>query len=553
MPNRIQRLQQGFESRSVLIIDDDPELAESLSRIFRMFFKECVTAFDGEHGYELFLSRFESQHPFTLIITDLELPKKGGLGLIKEIRALSKTQQILILSAHDESEFMAEAISLDVQGYLLKPLYMPKLFESLEKIFVHESRSDRSHTVITDKTTGWQTLNRLEQKLQTSQNEAMTLLRIRVNHLTNIYNLVGEDYANEYLAEFARLLESLLLDSKGVFYRYSIDEFCLLFEGEHIQYATTLGNDMVSVARYFHTSERGIILNSTLSIGIAYGKENLLLHSKLALEDVNESQGEGVSYYFQSDEERHDTISTGQDILRMIFNALENENIIPFFQPIINVKTDDVDIYESFIRIRKDEKIYGPETFLNVAISTHQMMMITRSMIRNTFDFLRDFKEGTVVIIHLSYDDLNDDGLIPYINFWTDRYNLSPASIAFEIGGGMDPISSKHPFSIIKELKAKGYKIVINNFGSEQYDLSNLLSFKPDYIKLDHNLTRRVKAEPELVAIIQKLVDIIHLLGSKAIAKHISHSTLIQILSDSNIDYMQGYAIGNPFEVVRNA
>lgn len=553
MSNLIQRLQQGFESRSVLIVDDDPELADSLSRIFRIFFKECVTALDGEQGLEIYLSRFHSGHPFTLLITDLELPKKGGLGLIKEIRSLSKNQQILILSAHDESEFMAEAISLDVQGYLLKPLSMPKLFESLEKIFIHESKSEKSLVASTDKITGWQTLNALENKLQTSENKSMTLLRIRVNHLTNIYNLVGEDFANEYLAEFARMLESLLLDSQGVFYRYSTDEFCLLFEGDRVQYATTLGNDMVSVARYFHTSERGIILNSTLSIGIAYGQENLLFHSKLALEDISDSQGEGVAYYSQSAEERHDLISAGQDILRMIFNALENENIIPFFQPIVNVKTGDIEIYESFIRIRKEGKIYGPETFLNVAISTHQMMMITRSMIRNTFDFSRDFKEGTVVIIHLSYDDLNDDGLIPYINFWTERYNLSPSTIAFEIGGGMDPISSKHPFSIIKELKANGYKIVINNFGSEQYDLSNLLSFKPDYIKLDHKLTQRVKTEPELVAIVQKLVDIIHLLGSKSIAKHISHTAMIQILNDSHIDYMQGYAIGNPFEVTRDA
>jgi EAL domain-containing protein (putative c-di-GMP-specific phosphodiesterase class I)/DNA-binding response OmpR family regulator len=552
VPNLIQSLQQGFESRSVLIIDDDPTLAESLSRIFRMFFKECVTAVDGEEGFELFISRFNSSSPFTLVITDLELPKRGGLGLIKEIRSLSKTQPILIISAHDESEFMAEAIAMDVQGYLLKPLAMPKLFESLQKIFALVSKTNQIETVEIDKITGWQTLRELESKLQQLKDENVTLLRIRVNHLANIYSLVGEDFADEYLTELARMLESLILDSRGTFYRCSPDEFTLLLEGEQIPYATALGNDMVSVARYFHTSERGIILNSTLSVGIAYGNENVLLHSELALDKINDSLGEEVAYYVQSDEERQNTITSGQETLRMIFDALENENIVPFFQSIVNIKTGVSEMYESFIRIRKEEEIYGPEAFLNIAINTHQMMMITRSMIRNTFDFCRDLAKDSIVIIHLSYDDLNDNGLLPYINFWTERYNLSPENIAFEIGGGMHPISTKSPFAIIKKLKMQGYKIVINNFGSEQYDLSTLFSLKPDYIKLHHDLTQRVEAEPDLIAIIQKLVDIIHLLGAQAIAKHISSPTMMQLLVSTQIDYMQGYAIGTPFEVIRD-
>ena len=161
----MQKLQHGSEFRSVLIIDDDLMLSESLNRILRIFFKECVVAADGEEGYSFFLERFESSHPFSLVITDLELPKKGGLGLIKDIRVLSKTQPILILSAHDESEFMAEAINLDVQGYLLKPLAMPKLFDSLEKVFALMNVSNSFNIPITDSLTGWKTLPMLEQTL----------------------------------------------------------------------------------------------------------------------------------------------------------------------------------------------------------------------------------------------------------------------------------------------------------------------------------------------------------------------------------------------------
>jgi len=78
LANSIQRLKEGAETRSVLIIDDDPEIAESLSRILRVFFREYVIASDGEEALALFYERFKASNPFTLVVTDLELPKLGG-------------------------------------------------------------------------------------------------------------------------------------------------------------------------------------------------------------------------------------------------------------------------------------------------------------------------------------------------------------------------------------------------------------------------------------------------------------------------------------------
>ncbi|MFZ5375702.1 MAG: response regulator, partial [Campylobacterota bacterium] len=277
MANSIQRLKEGAESRSVLIIDDDPEIAESLSRILRVFFREYVIASDGEEALALFYDRFKASDPFTLVVTDLELPKLGGLRLIREIRALSPSQPVVILSAHDEANFMAEAIAQNVQGYLLKPLAMPKLFSTLEKVFSLENVADSPAESAFDPITGWSLFPALTERIGDHDASAVTLMRLRVNHFNNIISFVGEEYANEYLSELSRLLESLVFEPKGEFFRTATDEFCLLFEGEHTDYAAELAGNMTSVVRYFHTSERGIILNSTLSVGIASGSDNVLL------------------------------------------------------------------------------------------------------------------------------------------------------------------------------------------------------------------------------------------------------------------------------------
>lgn len=546
MPNTIKKLQIGYETRSVLIIDDDLELAESLGRILNMFFKECVIATNGEEGLELFFNKVNSSENFTLVITDLELPKRGGLSVIKKIRTFSKSQPILILSAHDEAEFMAEAISLEVQGYLLKPLSMPKLFQYLEKIFTDTGAAITSKTKI-DPVTGWKEYSELETSLLSYHSEPIALLHIRVNHLSNIYSLVGEEYADEYTKELAALLESLQIKTNGIFYRCAIDEFCLVLNHD-LQYAENLAQDMVAVTRYFHTSEQGIILNSTLSIGIAYGTDNILMYSRLALENLLHRNSEGVLVYSENDEKQHLTIIEGREILKMIFHALEHEDIIPYVQPIFNASTKEIELFNSFIRIRQEEKIYGPDSFLNVAINTHQMTLITRSMIRNTFSLSSIIcPENAILTILLTEEDLQDDSLPSYIQFWTERYKLATSRIAFEIISSS--YSSILKSNIMHELRAEGYKIIINQFASGICDLSTLLKLSPDYIKIHANIIEQLNTDKRAIEIIEKLVDLIHVIGAKAIVTHVSSEEELYLLSSIPIDYLQGYALMAPYEV----
>ncbi len=548
MHNLIQKLKIGYEFRSVLIIDDDIDVALSLARILKNFFKECITASDGESGLDMFLTRFQANNPFTLVITDLELPKIGGLRVISEMRAISKNQAILILSAHDESEFMAEAIRMDVLGYLLKPLSMPKLFASLDKIFNKKVINMNSVPEV-DKVTGWKKYSALTNKMDSMKSIPTTILCIRVNHLSSMFNIVGKTFTNEYLSDLARTLDGLLLEANGEFYRTAKDELCLLLDGEQIEYATSLAKNMLSVVRYFHKYEQGIILSSTLSIGIAHGIENTLLQSKLALAEINSHIG-GISFFSHMKEDQHHTFTDDRDILKIIFNALTEENVLPFLQPIADVKTHEFIIYQSLMRIREDDQLYGPETFLDLAMNMGQMPMITRSMIRNTFKLYGTLPENAIISISLSFYDLNDEGILSYISYWAERYNISSCNIAFQIRNEIDMLENKYIFDVIKELQSKGYKIVLDNFGLSQCNFLNLLELKPDFIKLQADTIEKLQSDGPIVSVVHKIIEIAHTISSKIIISNISSINQIKLLHAANIDLMQGFAIQVPYEVL---
>lgn len=551
MPNEIQRLKEGSESRNVLIIDDDHELAESLGRILKVFFKECIIASDGEEAYNLFNAKHERGESFTVVITDLELPKMGGLRLIKQIRSLSSQQPILILSAHDEAEYMAEAIRLDVEGYLIKPLAMPKLFESLEKIFSSTTKNNTIVSFDTDPVTGWKSFQELANKIQTLETTPFTLLRIRVNHLNNIFKFVGEVFANEYITELSALLQSMSVDTGGEFYRIGNDEFCLVLEDKVIELASTIASSMISVARYFHTSEKGIILNSSLSIGIAYGKEQILLNSKLALEKVPDRIGGGYSVYTLSDQDETSALVKSREILRMIFDALHEENIVPFFQPIRHTESLEIFAYESIVKIRKEGKLYGPETFSSLAIDMGQVGMITRSMIRHTFELIHTLPSQKPVILTLSDFELNDESIFSYIQFWASRNNIIPSNICFHIADGIKILQNKVLFEYVQSLQKSGFKIMISDFGIGECSLPVILDLHPDFIKFHPDIVKKGLKEPYFGSVIAKTVEIIHMTDAQAIAPEITQEKELQWLKEAKIDAFEGSFAGEIFEVNR--
>lgn len=549
MSNELQKLKEGAESRSVLIVDDDKELSESLSRILRLFFKECVTASDGEEAYALFCDREEKSNPFTVIITDLELPKLGGLRLIRQIRAISPHQSILILSAHDEAEYMAEAIRLDVEGYLLKPLTMPKLFDHLEKIFTSSYHNPSSAPIEIDPVTGWKTFHELANRIQTLESPNITLLRMRITHLNNMFTFVGESFANEYIGELSALMETLLDHTEGEFYRTASDEFCLVFEGDALELAQNVASNLISTVRYFHTSEKGIILNSTLSIGIAYGKEHVLQHSKLALEKVLQAVGGGYSVFTASDQDESFARIKSRNVLRMIFDALHEENIVPFFQPVCDTQTLDLFAYESVVRIRKDDDVFGPESFGTLASDMGQMGMITRSMIRRTFELSTLIQPQKPIIISLTSYDLNDESLLNYIRFWHERYQLRPSEIFFQIAEGIKALKSAIALNLVEALQTIGFKIILTDFGMGECNLSILLSIKPDYVKFHPELIAKNGSNPAFLTIFTKMVDIIHTIGAKVIVPSISNAEQLSWLQSSGVDYLCGTYIGQALEV----
>ena len=114
---------------SILYVEDEENVREMLSRFLKRFCTELYVAQNGKVGLDLY-----KEHKPDLVISDIKMPVMNGLDMIKEIKQLNHDQLVLLLTAHSDSDYLFEAINLNIDGYILKPIDLDIVYEKIEQL-----------------------------------------------------------------------------------------------------------------------------------------------------------------------------------------------------------------------------------------------------------------------------------------------------------------------------------------------------------------------------------------------------------------------------------
>ena len=112
----------------VLVVDDEPLLRDYIAEVLQRRNIEVVLATNGAEAIE------KLQESFDLVITDLKMPKKNGLDVLKAAKALYPQMPVLLATAYSSVETAVEAMKLGAFNYILKPFTPDALESQLDKI-----------------------------------------------------------------------------------------------------------------------------------------------------------------------------------------------------------------------------------------------------------------------------------------------------------------------------------------------------------------------------------------------------------------------------------
>src|ERR1700675_4479998 len=114
----------------VLLVDDDPEIVESVRSALEASGYEVLVARDGNQG----LSMAEREDP-DLVILDMMMPKRSGFLVLEKLRRTRPVPlRVIMITANEGSRHKAYAEMLGVDDYIRQPFRMDRLMESVKRL-----------------------------------------------------------------------------------------------------------------------------------------------------------------------------------------------------------------------------------------------------------------------------------------------------------------------------------------------------------------------------------------------------------------------------------
>ena len=126
---KINSIKDAIYPLCALYVEDNEEVRRQTAKILKLFFHQVIDCGDGRDGIDKFKASKAG-----IVFTDINMPGINGLEMLERIKQIDPSVKTVIFSAYDESKFFTKAISIGVDGYILKPFTTEDLLSVLEKI-----------------------------------------------------------------------------------------------------------------------------------------------------------------------------------------------------------------------------------------------------------------------------------------------------------------------------------------------------------------------------------------------------------------------------------
>ncbi|MEJ5168425.1 MAG: EAL domain-containing protein [Arcobacteraceae bacterium] len=233
------------------------------------------------------------------------------------------------------------------------------------------------------------------------------------------------------------------------------------------------------------------------------------------------------------------------DDIVFIRNAISNNLIIPYYQPIFDAKTLQISKYESLMRLKKENSMDVVSIFpyLKLAKKIKIYDKLTKIMINKVFQYMKS--HNYEFSINLDYEDLSNTTLKSIILEHLKQFK-SPQKIIFEIVESefIDDFRIVEDFA--KEIRTYGARIAIDDFGSGFSSMENILRLKPEIIKIDGTLIKNLNTSDDSKTIVKNIISMTKDLGASSVAEYVHNKEICDICIAMGVDFLQGFYLAEP-------
>ncbi|MBN2964395.1 EAL domain-containing protein [Sulfurospirillum sp. T05] len=429
------------------------------------------------------------------------------------------------------------------KGYVRDEHYRVTLEKELkEHLEMLSQKSEEMHyQIFHDALTNLPNRNQLMQDLSTKEGSALAL--INIDDFKQINDFYGQEIGDEVLVSLGQLVLTFAKHHRAHAYKLHADEYAIMFPQIVPRVLEKKIHALLEELRQFILiTDEDHDIDIMATIGAAIGDETLLAHADMALKKAKK---ERISYLlYESSMEIKEEYEKNIESSRRLKRAIRDDRIVPYYQAIVSLENKSAKRYEVLMRlIGEDGSEVAPNSFLHVAKKSRLYNQLTRIIITKSFEAMRPC--DAVFSVNVSIMDILNPKTVAFILEKIDQFP-EPARITFEILESEGIENYKDVLEFVRQVKAKGCSIAIDDFGSGYSSFEHILNLHVDVLKIDASLIRSIDTNKNARVTVETILSFAKALGIKTCAEFVYSKEIYDILEGMGVDYVQGYYLAKP-------
>ena len=380
------------------------------------------------------------------------------------------------------------------------------------------------------------------------------LLFLDLDRFKQINDAFGHHRGDLFLQATADRLEREtfhLVGRSGTVFRMGGDEFVVLLRDATSELVSLLAEGILAAFRDPLIVD-GAMNVATVSIGAVadadgVDSDELLRRGDLAMYSAKRDGGSRVAFY--QDDFSHAAVRRSM-LEQQLYRALESDALIPFFQPIVSLRTGQIVGAEALARWRQPVGDFLlPAEFILLAEETGQIRQLDRRITERAMveclGPLRDSSREFHLAINASAKSV-DAEYVDYLAELIVRYGVPPERLTIELTESAMVREPDRLQQILSDIRSLGMKMAIDDFGTGYSSLAHLQNLPVDIVKLDRTFIERLRGDDGADVVARWAIQLVSELGLRMIAEGVETRAQEDALISFGYDWVQGYRYGAP-------
>ncbi len=382
----------------------------------------------------------------------------------------------------------------------------------------------------------------------------VALLFLDLDHFKNINDTLGHDIGDHLLVKVVERIKSCLRGI-DILARLGGDEFTIILEDITTENVIGIANKICqSFTQPFLLNDHNVFITTSMGISIypEDGKDMqvLLKNADMAIYRAKECGRNTFEFYT---DELNDKVVKKHTIETNLRTALEKQEFLLYYQPIVDIRENTVSGLESLIRWQQPEiGLIAPGEFIPIAEEVGLIVPIGEWIFRTAcMQKISWHQKGYLPLhvptaINISARQFREKNLIDMISAILKETGLSGEYLSFELTETLIMQDIEYSNKMIKAFKDLGITISVDDFGTGYSSLNYLRKFPIDILKIDRSFISDITINSDDASIVAAIIAMAHSLKMKVIAEGVEKIEQYLALKERDCDGIQGFLISKP-------